>query len=142
MYNLQTRKNSQMVQTAQIELSMNSNTTRRLKFKLLLKPLDISKIWFKVSTDTIYWLTKWLKKSLEEFTDQMKKAKKVPACWKLNFHKGKYLKPSNIYLTSIVEFTDSTHIIYWPTNIAKKAENCWKCFCYICIYVSTKYLPI
>ena len=24
----------------------------------------------------------------------------------------------------IVEFTDSTHTIYWPTNIAEKAANC------------------
>ena len=29
------------------------------------------------------------------------------------------------------EFTDSTHTIYWPTDIAQKAGNCWK-----------KYLPI
>ena len=25
----------------------------------------------------------------------------------------------------IVEFTHSTNAIYWPTNIAKKAANCW-----------------
>ena len=37
----------------------------------------------------------------------------------------------------IVEFTDSTHTIYWSTNIAKKAaeKN-------LSIYVSTEYLPI
>ena len=34
----------------------------------------------------------------------------------------------------IVEFTDSTHTIYWPTNIAKKAANCWNKSFYICQY--------
>ena len=34
----------------------------------------------------------------------------------------------------IVEFTDSTHAIYWPTNIAKKAANCWNKSFYICQY--------
>ena len=38
-------------------------------------------------------LTKWLKKSLEKFTDHMKKAKKVSESWKLTFDKGQYLKP-------------------------------------------------
>ena len=58
------------------------------------------------------------KKSLEQFTDQMKKAKKVAESWKLTFHKGQYLKPSKTNLTSvsehvrIAEFTDSTHTIY------------------------------
>ena len=34
----------------------------------------------------------------------------------------------------IVEFTDSTNKINWPTNIAKKTANCWKnSFC-ICQY--------
>ena len=69
----------------------------------------------------------------------MKKAKKVPETWKLNFHKRQYLKPSNINLASvsehvrkkIVEFTDSTRSINWPTNIAKKAANCSKIFYYI-----------
>ena len=32
------------------------------------------------------------------------------------------------------EFTDSTHTIYWPTNIAKKAANCWNKSFYICQY--------
>ena len=35
----------------------------------------------------------------------MKKAKKVPKSWKLTFHKGQYLKPSNIDLAS-----DSQHV--------------------------------
>ena len=35
-------------------------------------------------------------KSLEQFTEQMKKAKKVPGSWKLTFHKGQYLKASNV----------------------------------------------
>ena len=39
----------------------------------------------------------------------------------------------------IVEFTDSTNTIYWPTNITKIVANCWKKLFYICQY---KYLPI
>ena len=39
----------------------------------------------------------------------------------------------------IVEFTDSTHTIYLPTNIAKKVASYWK---NLSIYVSTKRLPI
>ena len=39
----------------------------------------------------------------------------------------------------IVELTDSTHAIYWPTNIAKKQQTVEV---NISIYVSTKYLPI
>ena len=34
----------------------------------------------------------------------------------------------------IVEFTDSTHTIYWPKNIAKKAANCWNKSVYISQY--------
>ena len=34
----------------------------------------------------------------------------------------------------IIELTDSTHTIYWPTNIAKKAANYWNRFFYICQY--------
>ena len=33
----------------------------------------------------------------------MKKAKKLPKSWKLTFHKGQYLKPSNINLVSVSE---------------------------------------
>ena len=34
----------------------------------------------------------------------------------------------------IVEFTDSTHTIYWPKNTAKKAAGSWdKSFC-VCQY--------
>ena len=39
----------------------------------------------------------------------------------------------------IVEYTDSTHTIYLPTNIAKKVANRCK---NLSIYVSTKRLPI
>ena len=57
------------------------------------------------------------------------------------------LKSSNINLASvsahvrkkIVEFTDSTHTIYWPTNIAKKQQTVE---INLSIYVSTKYLQI
>ena len=48
-------------------------------------------------------LKKSLKKSLEQFTDQMKKPKKVPKSWKLTFHKGQYLRSSNINLASVSE---------------------------------------
>ena len=34
----------------------------------------------------------------------------------------------------IVELTDSTHTIYWPTNIAKKAADCWNESFHICQY--------
>ena len=62
----------------------------------------------------------------------MRKAKKVPASWKLTFHKGQYLKPSNTNIASVSQnarkklwnFSDSTHTIYLPTNIAKKTANC------------------
>ena len=39
----------------------------------------------------------------------------------------------------IVEFTDSTHTIYLPTNIAKKQQIVEKS---LSLYVSTTYLPI
>ena len=59
---------------------------------------------------------------------------KVPESWKLTFYKGQYFKPSNLNLASvsehagknIVEFADSTHTIYWSTNIAKQVANSWK----------------
>ena len=67
-----------------------------------------------------------------------KKSWKVPECWKLTFHKGQYLKPSNINFASVfdhvrkkLEFTDPTHTIYWPKNIAKEAANCWTVFVYL-----------
>ena len=53
--------------------------------------------------------------SLKQFTDQMKKAKKVWESWKWTFYKGQYLKPSSVNLASVskhvkkkktVEFTD------------------------------------
>ena len=47
MYNLKTRKKSEIVQIAQIELSINSNTTS-LKYKLMLKLLNISKICYMI----------------------------------------------------------------------------------------------
>ena len=34
----------------------------------------------------------------------------------------------------IVEFTDSTHRIYWPINIPKKVGNCANKSFYICQY--------
>ena len=37
----------------------------------------------------------------------------------------------------IVEFTDLTHTIYWPTSIAKTAANCLNKSFYICQY----YIP-
>ena len=77
-----------------------------LKYKVMVKlfwtyPRYIT--WFKDSTHIIYWLTKWLKKSLEQFTDQIKKAKKVPESWKWTFHKMQYLMLSNINIASVSE---------------------------------------
>ena len=76
-----------------------------LKYKLMLKLLDISETYYVIQRLNSYnlRLAKWLKKSLEKFTDQMKKAKKVPVSWKSTFHKGQYLKPSNINLASVSE---------------------------------------
>ena len=39
----------------------------------------------------------------------------------------------------IVEFTDSTPTIYWSTNIAKKAANCWKKSFYISVLNTLQY---
>ena len=70
----------------------------------MLKLLNISKIcYIKDSTHTVYWPTKWMKKSLEHFTDQMKKAKKVSESWKWTFYKGQYLKPPSINLALVSE---------------------------------------
>ena len=98
----------------------------------MLKPLVISEICYMIQRLNSYnlRLTKWLKKSLEKPTGQMKKVRKVPESCKLTFHKGKYLKPSNINLAS--EFTDSTHTIYCPKNMAKKAANRLKSYFFIC----------
>ena len=41
--------------------------------------------------------------SFEKFTDQMKKAKKVPEKLKLTFDKGQYLKHSNINLALVYD---------------------------------------
>ena len=66
-----------MVQTAETDFPINSNTTS-LKYKLMLKLLDIFKIYYMIQRLNSY---SPLKKSLEQFTDQMKKAKKVPQSW-------------------------------------------------------------
>ena len=65
--------------------------------------------------------------TIDRPNEKAEKAKKVPESWKWTFLKGQYLKPSNIISfykcqKKIVEFTNSNHTIYWPTNIAKKAE--------------------
>ena len=44
-----------------------------------------------------------MKTSLEQFTDHMKKANKVPEIYKSFFHKRQYLKHSNINLASVSE---------------------------------------
>ena len=66
-----------MVQTVQIQLSINSNT---MKSQIYINAYVFGPpryvLWFKDSTHTIYWLTKWLKKCLEQFTKQIKKPKK------------------------------------------------------------------
>ena len=63
-------------------------------------------------------------------TDKM--TEKVFSCpFKLNFHKGQYLKPFRKNQKKIVEFTDSAHKIYLPTNIAKKQQSVKKIFLYM-----------
>ena len=98
-------------------------------------------LWFKDSTHRIYWLTKWLKKSLKQFTDQIKKQKKYQGVRnelsiKDNIKALKYKSCLSFCACQkkIVQFTNSTNTIYWPTCIAKKAANCWKKSFYICQY--------
>ena len=43
-------------------------------------------------------------KSLEQFADEMKEAKKVSESWKLTFYKGQDIKPLNINLASNSEY--------------------------------------
>ena len=96
-------------------------------------------LWFKDSTHTIYWLTKWLKKSLKQFTDQIKKKywgvrNELPIKDKIKALKYKSCLSFRTCQKKIVEFTDSTHTLCWPTNIAKKAASCWNKSFYICQY--------
>ena len=87
--------------------------------------------YFKNSTHTIYWTTKWLKKHLRQFTDQMKKAKKVLESCKWTFHKGQYLIPLNINLASVSEHVRKklwnllSHLIPFTdlTNTATKQQT-------------------
>ena len=85
--------------------------------------------------------TKWLKKSLKQFTDQIKKTKKYQGVRNelsiKNNIKALKCKSCLSFRTcqkKVVEFTDSTHTIYWSTNIAKKAADCWNKSFYICQY--------
>ena len=74
-----------------------------LRCKLMLKLLDISETCNIIQRLNSYNLlnNKVAEKSLEQFADQMKRAKKVSASWKRTFHKEQYLKPSNINLALI-----------------------------------------
>ena len=71
------------------------------------------------SIHIVYRLTKRLKKSLEQFTDQMRKAKKASESWILIFHERTIPKALNYKFClnlkkkkKIVEFADSAHRIY------------------------------
>ena len=125
IHNIQTRfsqftdqKKYKMVQAIQIELSIYSNATS-VKYNLMLTLLDFSVLWFKDSTHTIYWLTKWqLKKYFEQFTDQIKKAEKYlrvknDLSIKDNIKALKYKSCFSFRACQkkIVEITDSTHTI-------------------------------
>ena len=92
MYNLQT-KSLKRYHSTQIELSINS------KQSFWTSPKYVTS--FKDSTHTIYWPTEWMKKSLKQITDQIKKAKKVSENWKETFYRGEYLKSSSINLASV-----------------------------------------
>ena len=91
----------------------------------MLKLLDISEICFTQLIQFTDWESGW-KILLNNLKARWKKSKKVSESWKWTFHKGQYSKPSNINVTSVselfrkkfVEFTDLTHTIYWPINIA------------------------
>ena len=137
LYNLQNRKKFEMVQTVQIEYYKVS----KINYCLGLWTFRKYVTHFRDSTQTTYWLTKWLKKSLEQFADEMKKAKKVSKSWKWTSKrtilKALKYKSSLSFRASqkkIVGFTDSPNTIYWPTNLAKKAANCWNKSFYICHY--------
>ena len=91
-----------------IKLSINDNT-RSPKIYTLPQFLsmseknyriyDIRDMFYDLKTQLIQF-TDW-QKSLEQFTDQIKKAKKVLESWKWTFHKGQYLKSWNINLASV-----------------------------------------
>ena len=65
-----------MVQTVQTELSIIA-ILQSFYYKLMLKLVDTSDMCISFEGWRFYWVRKWLKKSLEQFTDQMKKAKIV-----------------------------------------------------------------
>ena len=99
----------------------------------MLTLLYISVLWFKGSNHTIYWGTNWLKKSFQQIRDEVKKRQKY---WKtgneistkdsIEALKYKSCLSFHACLKNCVEFTDSTHTIYWPIYMATKAANCWK----------------
>ena len=76
-----------------------------LRCKLMPKLLCISETCNIIQRLNSYNLlnNKVAEKSLEQFTDRMKKAEKLLASWKQTFHKEQYLKPSNINLALISE---------------------------------------
>ena len=138
MYSSHTRKKSEMVQTAQIKLSINSNTIRS---QIWISAYVSGNNWDMLhdsKTQLIQfadWQKSW-KRPLIQFTDQMKKAKKAPESWKLTFHNGQYLKPSSINLASNSELVRKnllTKLIQFADQqIAKKLANCWKKSFYVC----------
>ena len=80
-----------MLQRTQIELSINSNTTRsQIQINAYVTG-HVQGMFYDSKTRLIKftdWQSGW--KSLEQFTDQIKKAKKVLESQKWTFHKGQY----------------------------------------------------
>ena len=58
----------------------------------------------------------WLKKSLEQFTGQIKKAKKVSGSQKRTFHKGPYENPKNKILSQFPCMSENFFWIYWLSS--------------------------
>ena len=138
-HNLQSRNKSEMVQTTQIKLSIIA-MLQGLKYKLMLTLLDISEICSMIQrfnsynslTDkvpwTIYRSDKKKQKEYRRVENELSindniKTLKYKSCLSFRTCQKK-----------IIEFTDSTHMIYWPTSMAKKAANYWNRSFYICQY--------
>ena len=132
-----------MVQTAQIELSINSNATRSQILINAYVTGHLRDMFYDPKTQFINladWQSGW-KSPLNNIQTRLKKGKEYRSVGnelsiKDNIKALKY-KSCLGFCTcqkKYVKFTDSTHIIYWPTNIAKKAANYWNKSFYICQY--------
>ena len=103
----------------------------------MLTFLDISEICSIIQRLYSYNL---LTDKLFGYTDQKKKRKRnrnigneLSIERALNAHNYKSSLSFCAGQKKIVEFYDSAHTIYWPTNTAKKAASCWKISFYMSV---------